>query len=70
MAFYTDTLNAPIERVSIFAKIKSALKLMIEAQSRGAEADKLMRMTDKELDAMGVSRDTIVRHVYRDIYYI
>lgn len=70
MAFYTDTFTATNDRVSIFAKLKSAFTLMIEAQSRGAEAEKLMGMTDKELGAMGLSRDTIVRHVYRDIYYI
>jgi hypothetical protein len=40
-----------------------------EARSRTAQVEVLMAKTDAELAAMGLTRDTIVLHVFRDRLY-
>ncbi|SDI17805.1 hypothetical protein [Lutimaribacter saemankumensis] len=41
-----------------------------EAKSRRAEMQALEAKTDEELAAMGLKRDGIAHHVFRDLYYV
>ena len=40
------------------------------AQSRVRQIEFLCALSDEELDQRGLTRQDIVRHVYRDAYYI
>ena len=41
-----------------------------ERRSRADQIERLRAKSDEELASMGLSRGTIVRHVFRDIYHI
>jgi hypothetical protein len=76
MAFYTDTV-ASAPRTGFFAAIESfftsiavARELSLNVQGRVAKMDELRAKTDEELAALGMTRDTIELHVFRDLYYI
>ncbi|MFA8442498.1 DUF1127 domain-containing protein [Yoonia sp.] len=72
MAFYTDTIEsrtAP-KASSALTFMSGAFRRIIAAQNRSADVDRMQALDDSELADMGLSRDAIVRHVYRDIYYI
>ncbi|WP_071672417.1 hypothetical protein [Nioella nitratireducens] len=59
---------------SIFARIGAAIARAatnyVEARSRAGEISRLQSMSDAELARMGLKRDDIARHVFRDILYI
>jgi uncharacterized protein YjiS (DUF1127 family) len=42
----------------------------LAAQNRSAQVLRLQKLSDDELADIGLSRDTILRHVYRDTYYV
>ncbi|RMH46185.1 MAG: hypothetical protein D6688_05195 [Alphaproteobacteria bacterium] len=42
----------------------------LERRSRLAEVERLNAMTDEELARLGVRRDRIVEHVFRDLFYV
>jgi len=46
------------------------LTLYAEHSTRNDQVQKLNAKTDGELAAMGLKRDDIVRHVYRDIFFV
>ena len=70
MAFVTtqaprlSTFSAKIR--AIFASFAHGLGRYIEIHSRVAEVERLNRLTDAELAAMGLHRDSIVHHVFSD----
>jgi len=73
MAFVTDTnIVAPTQNV--FAKIAKALGRFIidmaEANSRSQTIAILNSKTDRQLADMGIAREDIVRHVFRDKMYL
>lgn len=74
MAFITDTRAAHNDTPSLLsrigARLSRAMERMVEAQGRNIEIRRAMEMTDEQLAARGMTRDTIVQHVYRDIYYL
>jgi uncharacterized protein YjiS (DUF1127 family) len=41
-----------------------------EANSRVREAERLNAMTDAELEKIGLKREDIARHVFRDLFYV
>ena len=73
MAFYSDTTSAQ-DRPAIFASFANAIVAAAErvtaAQNRTATVRALQQRSDRELADIGIAREDIVRHVYRDIYYI
>jgi uncharacterized protein YjiS (DUF1127 family) len=73
MAFFTVTVSSPA-RVSIFSKVLSAVigsfDRIADSQNRSVDVQRLQRLSDRELADIGISRENIVRHVYRDIYYV
>ncbi len=72
MAFYTDTIQSrPTNRTaSIRGALSNAVRRIVASQNRSAEVQRMQALSDRELADMGLSRDTILRHVYRDLYYI
>lgn len=70
MAFaFTNTdfpprLRAQIDR--FFASIGQGLNAYVEARSRRDEIERLTMMSDAQLAALGIRRDEIVAHVFRD----
>jgi uncharacterized protein YjiS (DUF1127 family) len=43
---------------------------VVEANSRIREVERLQAMSDDALAAKGIRRDDIVRHVFRDLYWL
>lgn len=73
----TATTNIHTETPGIFAKVGSffgtighALVKVGEANSRFQEVERLNRMSDEQLAELGVKRDEIPRHVFRDLFYV
>ncbi|MCB5198990.1 DUF1127 domain-containing protein [Loktanella sp. TSTF-M6] len=59
------------ERVkAIFASVLDHMVVYAERNSRMAHVNALEAMTDDELAALGIKRDGIVQHVFRDVLYI
>lgn len=53
-----------------FMAIGNFLIAIGEAQSRAEQVKRLHDMSDAELAANGITRDEIVHHVFKDIYYV
>lgn len=74
MAFYTSQIDSAAVRPSLFRRFLSGLARGIERQgqinSRRAQIEALDAKSDEELAAMGITRDQIAYHVFRDLYYI
>lgn len=73
MAFFTDSLDhagdiGVLSRLG--ARFSGWLARMMEAQSRSDVVARLENCTDAELRQMGIDRSEIIRHVYRDVYYL
>ncbi len=73
MAFYTETIdNHP--KSSFAARIWQGLGRffanLANAQNRTNAVERMQDLSDHDLAKMGVRREDIVRHVYRDIYYV
>lgn len=53
-----------------FAGIGNGLNAYSKRRSRVDQIERLEAKSDAELAGMGLSRDRIVQHVFRDIIYI
>lgn len=51
------------------AHLGAAMTAYLERQTRAGEVARLDAKSDAELGAMGLSRDRIAYHVYRDRFY-
>lgn len=65
---HSDTSNDPF--LAFFGAITQAVSRLLETQNRSGDVQRLQRLSDAELAEIGLSRAAIVRHVYRDIYYV
>ena len=73
MPFFTETIDTQPKRKtlqSVLAAVSNALSRIVAAQNRSVDVQRMQNLTDRELAKMGLHRDVIVRHVYRDIYYV
>lgn len=73
MAFYTDTIDhsaKPRRSKTVLTVVTDVFSRFIAAQSRSLDVQRMQHLSDRELADMGLNRDDIVRHVYRDIYYV
>lgn len=80
MAFYTDSIHsdAPKSFLGSFAtglrniggSLIRARAASLQMQGRVDRIQALEAKTDAELAEMGLTRDSIVHHVFRDLYYI
>jgi hypothetical protein len=73
MAFYTNTIdNTP--NASLAARIGQRVSCffvrLADNQNRTGTVQRMQELSDAKLAQMGVRREDIVRHVYRDIYYV
>ncbi|MBU2360435.1 hypothetical protein [Loktanella sp. M215] len=72
----TQTLSAPRnaairEKVdAFFASIGQGMNAYMERRSRMGQIQALEAKTDAELAKMGIRRDRIVHHVFRDLFYV
>lgn len=63
--------NAFLQRVGdFFMSLFNSIDLAASANARIAQMEKLNAKSDAELEAMGLRREDIARHVFRDIYHI
>ena len=73
MAFYTNKLDSRPEKSAahqFFGGIAAFFERLMEAQTRSNEVRRMQNLSDAELAKLGVSRENIVRQVYRDVYYV
>jgi uncharacterized protein YjiS (DUF1127 family) len=67
----TDTRARIVARVdAFFTALGQGMNAYILRKSRMPEIDALNAKTDAELAAMGLTRDDIPRHVFRDLFYV
>lgn len=69
MTYFSDAL-AGQERPDFLGRLGAFFDRVIAFQSRDVAVRQLEAMTDTQLAEMGIARENIVRHVYRDIYYV
>ena len=55
---------------AVMAAFGASLMRAAEASSRIDRVEALQAKSDAELAKMGITRDDIVRHVFRDLYYV
>jgi transposase len=55
---------------AFFSRFGQGMSLYIESHSRRDKIDALEARSDAELAAMGLKRDEIVGHVYRDMIWL
>ncbi len=65
---FLSRLIAPV--TAVFQVMGSALMANASAEARLREVARLRALPDAELAKLGLTRDTIVQHVFRDIYMI
>lgn len=53
---------------SLLQSVRKAIALSAETDARLAEMRRLQASSDAKLAELGVERDDIVRHVFRDLY--
>ncbi len=70
----TQTLEYTASSSSFFARmgewIANTFNAMAVAASRSEEIERLVNKSDDELAEMGLTREDIVAHVFRDKFYI
>ena len=68
----TESSFAPGLRARLdafFATIGQGMNAYMESRSRMHQINRLNALSDEELAEMGLKRDEIPRHVFRDIFY-
>ncbi|WP_108814877.1 DUF1127 domain-containing protein [Loktanella sp. Alg231-35] len=71
MAFYTNTVTsrpAASGPMAFFSAVATFVENLTDARSRSVEVARMQHLSDRELANIGVSRESIVRCVYGDIY--
>ncbi|MBN8291769.1 hypothetical protein JI664_07320 [Rhodobacter sp. NTK016B] len=69
MAFTSTSDFSPRLRAQIdafFVALGQGVNAFVEARSRRDEIERLQLMSDAQLERMGITRDGIVQHVFRD----
>ncbi|SMX37850.1 hypothetical protein [Maliponia aquimaris] len=55
---------------SFFQSVFNGLTSIAETNSRVKEVERLNALSDANLATKGLRREDIVRHVFRDVYYV
>ncbi|MBM2322928.1 MULTISPECIES: hypothetical protein [Marivita] len=55
---------------SLLDGLTRGMSQVVEANSRIREVERLQALSDEALAAKGIRRDDIVRHVFRDLYWL
>ncbi|WEF24644.1 hypothetical protein [Paracoccus sp. S3-43] len=70
---YTITHFSPETRSRIdafFNRFGQGMNAYLESRARSAQIEALEAKSDAELARMGLTRDGIVAHVFRDVFWI
>ena len=70
MAHITHSAPAHGRFGNILAHIGAALTTITESNHRVQQAQRLHQMSDAELAELGLKREEIAHHVFRDLFYI
>ncbi|GAB4258762.1 MAG: hypothetical protein Kow0013_00870 [Pararhodobacter sp.] len=73
MAFFANTDFPPRLRTQIdafFVALGQGFNAYVEARSRRDQIERLTAMSDAELAKLGIRRDQIVHHVFRDRFHL
>lgn len=67
---FNARIDTPAE--GLFARFTTWMVNLVEARARarGDEIARLNSLSDAELAALGIRRENIVQHVFRDIWYV
>ncbi|MFY0635100.1 MAG: hypothetical protein JXQ91_14900 [Vannielia sp.] len=65
---FSPSLRARLD--AFFAGIGMGLNAYMESRSRMHEINRLNALSDAALKAMGLKREDIPRHVFRDLFYL
>lgn len=66
MTFFTQDMPRP----SIWDKVADVFYSVVDAQSRARQVQELSEKSDQQLADLGIERSDIIRHVFRDTYYL
>ncbi|WP_425100957.1 DUF1127 domain-containing protein [Tropicibacter sp. S64] len=66
--YVTTPASAPL--AGLGRRILAALVMIAESNPRMREIERLTAKSDDDLEAMGLKREDIVRHVMRDMLHI
>lgn len=70
MAAVDYTANIQASGNGVFAKIFALLEKIANSNGRVRQVAFLNALSDEQLKARGLTRDGIVHHVFRDVYYL
>ncbi|MAY89382.1 hypothetical protein [Arenibacterium halophilum] len=70
VATATPTSGVRTSFQSFRASLATAFAAYLERRTRTDEIERLNALSDKELSKMGLRREDIARHVFRDLFYI
>ena len=70
MTYYTQTDARPSAIFKVVEAVSGFFSSLIDAQARARDVQRLHNMSDHQLRDMNVRREDIVRHVFRDVYYL
>ena len=70
VATATPTSGVRTSFQSFRASLATAFAAYLERRTRTDEIECLNALSDKELSKMGLRREDIARHVFRDLFYI
>jgi uncharacterized protein YjiS (DUF1127 family) len=69
MAFYINKTGQSVFAKGL-ARTKTVFAGLLSARNRSADVARLQNLSDDDLGRIGLTRHDIMRHVYRDIYYV
>lgn len=73
MAYYTEALDfsdLTFPKPSFWSRIRGAIVQNSAIEERFQRVHDLQKLSDRELNDIGLRRDEIARYALRDIYYI
>lgn len=73
MAYTHETHTAPSLMAAMrrfFSNLSSSFSIAATANARLTRMERLNALTDEELAEIGLRREDIARHVFRDILYL
>ena len=70
-ATFTTHTQPVRSRLAAFGnRILDGMAYMMEHNARLQRVQRLQSLSDESLAARGIARDDIVRHVFKDVYYL
>ncbi|TCP61949.1 hypothetical protein EV663_103135 [Rhodovulum bhavnagarense] len=56
--------------LSLLGTVAALFERVVEGQARSRQVEKLNATSDAELARRGVTREEVIRHIFRDRYYL